>query len=73
MSKKEFDVEILPDGTVKVDFGDMGGEHHLAADQFLAMIKNKMGGTVTVANKRAQGTHSHHHDHGHEHGHDHTH
>jgi hypothetical protein len=60
------DVVVLPDGTIKVVTGDMGGPAHKAADDFLKLMVELMGGEVKEEKVR-EGHHEHHdHDHDHE-------
>ena len=67
--KGTIEVEILPDGTVKAETGDMGGATHKQADDFLALVQKMLGGPVEETKAR-QG---HHHFHAHDHGSDHQH
>jgi hypothetical protein len=54
-------VEILDDGTVKVETGDLSGPLHQKADEFLAMMAKLLGGEVTIT--KIGHDHHHHHDH----------
>lgn len=56
----EMDIEILPDGRVRVVTGDMGGPQHMAAEKFMMFLEEQLGGETTVE-KRPQGHHHHHH------------
>ena len=67
LPKGTIQADILDDGTVRSETGDMGGVTHAAADNFLKLVQQLMGGAVSEA-KVAQG---HHHTQGH--GHDHQH
>jgi hypothetical protein len=40
----EFDVEILPDGTIKIDSGQFGAQQHVNAEAFLKSINLACGG-----------------------------
>jgi hypothetical protein len=62
-------VDVLEDGTVRAETGDMSGVSHKAADDFMALLAQLMGGQVT--DQKAKQSHHHHHDHAHDHAHDH--
>lgn len=55
-------IEVLPDGTLKVETGKVSGPNHLNAEQFINEMAKQAGGPVT----RTKKGHSHH-------GHSHTH
>ncbi len=61
-------VEVLPDGSVRVETDKVGQVEHMSAEKFLEFIKKEMGGEVTIKNK--PGAHHHHH---HKKGHHHRH
>ena len=63
MARKEFDVEVLDDGKISVSMGDMGGESHVNADQFLKVLQELMGAKAEIRSTKA--SHQHH---GHSHG-----
>jgi hypothetical protein len=63
MGKGEMTIEILEDGTIKVQTNDMSGPGHKAADDFLSMIARLAGGEVT----EEKIGHAHHHQHSHSH------
>jgi hypothetical protein len=44
-------IEILPDGRVKVDTGDLSGAQHMSADQFLRFLASECGGEWTTKKK----------------------
>ena len=67
IGKGQIDVRILDDGTVRAETGDMGGVHHKAADDFLKVLQQLMGGNVQT--DKAKHGHHHHHDHDHDHEH----
>lgn len=71
VGKGQVDVRILEDGTVRTETGDMSGVSHKAADDFMKLLAELMGGDV-VDQKVKQG-HVHHHDHEHDHDHSHDH
>ena len=65
--RNQITVEILPDGRIKIDTGDMSGPTHTSADNFLKSVERLMGGEVEVQKRRE--SHTHHHTHTHEHHH----
>lgn len=69
--KGEIEIEILPDGELKIETGDMAGAAHKSADEFLAEVLALVGGeeTRTSLNKHKHGHHVHDHEHGHDHHH----
>lgn len=60
--KPGFDIEILPDGTVRVLTGDVSGPAHMAAEQFLQFLARELGGQSS----RVRQAHGHVHNHVHE-------
>jgi hypothetical protein len=60
-------VDILADGTLKTETGDMGGPMHGAADGFMKLVAQLMGGTVTDKQLKAH-THADGFSHSHAHG-----
>ena len=67
--KAEMNIVIREDGSLVITTGDLQGEHHAKADEFMAMVEKLMGGPVEV-----KSTKGHHHSHTHQHGeHWHTH
>lgn len=67
--KGQFLIEILADGRVRIETGDMGGVHHKSADELLKGLEGLLGGPVTQEPVK----HAHHHGHAHDHAHDHSH
>ncbi|HWQ32304.1 MAG TPA: hypothetical protein VNQ79_05430 [Blastocatellia bacterium] len=65
MNEKSITVEILPDGRVKVETGDLSGPQHMKADQFLREMARLLGGDVTVEKLNHHHHHHHHHNHNH--------
>ena len=64
MAKGQIEVEVLEDGRLVVNTGDMSGPNHKAADEFLKLLQTLMGGEVeTEKTKHAHGHHAHTHDH----------
>lgn len=64
LPKGTMTVDILPDGTARIESGDMSGVAHKAADAFYADMARELGGTVTDV-KLGHGHHHHTHDHDH--------
>ena len=69
--KAEMELTILPDGTIKVNTGNMAGEHHASADEFLKLVHQLAGGARETKSTRDQAHHHHHHHHEHHHHHHH--
>lgn len=69
MSKKmTIDAKIEEDGTVTITTGDLSGEYHKTADEFLKFLAELMGGPVEARPiKGAAKLHSHGHGHSHSH------
>jgi len=55
-------IEILEDGTIRVETGDLAGPLHLKIEEFLELISKRSGGEVTVV-KKLKESHSHQHSH----------
>ena len=62
MREDTFTVEILDDGTLKIETDTVSPANHKSADEFLAFVSKMLGGPVEKT-KRKQG-HSHVHTHG---------
>lgn len=57
----DWSVEILEDGTVKVETGSVAaGDTHMKAEQFMAFLEAELGGSQTRV-KRAKHAHTHQH------------
>ena len=66
--KNQFKIDILEDGTISVDSDSFDPTVHKSADEFVKMLGEMMGGTVTVKEKRSHAkAHSHGHTHEHLH------
>ena len=67
----QFDIEVLPDGKIKVTAkGGFSQQLHKDADEFLKFIQEATGGETKTRNLRpGLGNPQHHHHHGHEHHH----
>lgn len=67
--KGEIEIEILPNGDLKIETGDMAGAAHKSADEFLADVLALMGGNEerVSLNKHKHGHHHHDHEHDHHH------
>lgn len=59
-------VEILPDGTIKVETGVVSQANHLNGESFLREMAKLTGGEVTVRHKHGAHSHAHTHSHGNE-------
>lgn len=57
------EIEILPDGTIKVLTDGISQPNHLSADRFLAEMAKLTGGEVKIE-KRTGHAHTHSHTHG---------
>lgn len=58
-------IEILDDGTIKVETDDLSGPNHLNAEQLLGMLARELGGQTTKVRKNPTHTHAHGHLHQH--------
>lgn len=58
-------IEILDDGTIKVETDDLSGVNHLNAEQLLGFLARELGGETTRVRKNP--THIHQHGHLHQH------
>lgn len=66
MPKNEMDIQILPDGRLRVETNDWSGPAHVAADKFLKLVGELMGGEVTTEKVKHSHVHNHSHVHSHE-------
>lgn len=64
-------VDVLADGTVRAETGNMAGVSHQAADAFMKELARLLGGPVEVQKAERGHQHQHEHDHAHDHSHDH--
>jgi len=64
------EVEILPDGTVKVTTDAVSGPNHMNAESLLRDMALALGGAVDRQRRKEMHHHHHHHHH---HGHTHRH
>jgi hypothetical protein len=71
VTKGQIGIEVLKDGSLKIETGDMSGPLHKDADDLLTLIQTLMGGSVEK--KSLDHGHHHHHEHDHDHEHDHHH
>ena len=68
--KAEMDLTILEDGTISIKTGNLQGEHHASADEFIKLVAALAGGTRETKSTKEHHHHHHHHSHGdHEHHH----
>lgn len=56
----EFDVEILDDGSIKIDTGRFSGPVHAQAEGFIRAVALGMGGVVTRIRRAMAGAMQHH-------------
>jgi hypothetical protein len=67
--KAEMHLTILDDGTISIKTGNLAGEHHASADEFIKLVHQLAGGDRETKSTRDHGHHHHHHHHGQEHRH----
>jgi len=60
--KAEMQLTILEDGTISIQTGNMAGEHHASADEFIKLVQQLAGGARDTKSTREH----HHHHHGQE-------
>ncbi len=65
LKKGEFIYEILENGDVKIETGDMAGAIHVTADEFIKEAERLLGGKVEHDKTKQKQGHHHHHDHDH--------
>jgi hypothetical protein len=56
-------VEVLKDGTAKIQTGGFSQEHHDAADSIMERFAQYMGGTIQDQKREEAESFEHHHDH----------
>lgn len=61
-NKVNFGVQVLDDGRIKVDTGDLKGPHHHSADGFMKLLSELMGGPIDVKSTKGLVHHHHHND-----------
>ena len=66
MPKGEIEVNLLADGRVKIETGDMSGPIHSVADKFLDELQKLLGGPVEASKAKHAHSHTHHHHHNHD-------
>lgn len=59
----KIEIEILDDGTIRLETDTISPANHLSADQFLKEIERLTGGTTTKTKNRHR--HVHHYEHSH--------
>jgi hypothetical protein len=67
-NKDSIEVEILPDGTIKMITDPISPANHRSAEALVDLIKTLTGGPSS-ATKRPDAKKHHHHGHGHSHTH----
>ena len=60
--KAEMELTVLEDGTISIKTGNMAGEHHASADEFIKLVEQLAGGGRETKPNR---DHHHHHQHSH--------
>jgi hypothetical protein len=66
-SKAQMELTILEDGTIKIATGNMAGEHHASADEFIKLVHQLAGGARETMSTREHHHHHHHEQHEHRH------
>ena len=61
--KAEMELTILDDGTISIATGNLAGEHHASADEFIKLVHQLAGGARETKSTREH----HHHRHTHQH------
>lgn len=59
-NKDEMIIDILDDGTIRIETSPISGPIHASAEKFLADVQQATGGEQT---RRRKGHHHHHHHH----------
>lgn len=57
-------IEILPDGTLKVETDEVSAPNHVAAENIIKEMFRMQGGAVDIKHKHGKHGHSHSHGHG---------
>ena len=63
MRPDEMQIEVLPDGRIKVLTDKIGVANHHNAESFLREMARLAGGATLTQSKRTGHGHTHHHDH----------
>ena len=71
MKDDVLNIEILPDGTIKLTTDAVSGANHKSADELLAFVAKLAGGERTVSKRKEAHGHAHEHGHAYTHGHGH--
>lgn len=61
MNTDKLDIEILEDGTLRIQTDKISGPNHMSADQLLAEINKLVGGPVQTQKRPHVHTHVHAH------------
>ena len=69
MKPDEFRIEILPDGTFKVETDAVSSANHVNAEGFMKSLFADLGIAPRVKHKHGKHAHGHSHGHGHGEGH----
>ena len=65
--KAVMQLTILEDGTISIQTGNMAGEHHASADEFIKLVQQLAGGARETKSTREHGHHHHHQNQEHHH------
>lgn len=65
MKEDILEIEILPDGTLRISTDQISPANHINADQFLIFLAELAGGKVTKTKNRREQINVHHHEHEH--------
>lgn len=60
--KGQLTIEILEDGQIKIETGNLEGPLHLSADQLLKEIQTLLGGEVVIEKIKKKANHMHTHE-----------
>lgn len=61
MKEDSFSVEILEDGTLRIETDTVSPVNHKSADEFLLFVSRMLGGSVTKTKKKQGHSQVHHH------------
>lgn len=64
MRTDKFTVEILPDGTLKLETDEVSTANHTNAENLLREMSKLCGGPVAIRHKHGKAGHNHSHGHG---------
>ena len=67
MAKDQMEIEILPDGTIKLVSDPISAPNHASAAEFFKLVARLSGGDVKTEKRKDKVHHNHSHEHEHEH------